>query len=386
MRIFLLMLFAGIISIPAKAQFRITAVPFIIENEGIRSYSLGNSLIAFKGDVGAHHLNPASINHKGLFNFGLMKNEDNFGESDWTNTWKNLYLGYTFGSFDVATSYKNFNSDFPNYYGTQQREINESLLNVSTSYSFENGIRAGFGLNYISSRLPSNEGISAQKYNSSKSFSVDFGIQYETIISVKESWSFIPKVGASLTDFGSPIRYTEEQSGDPLPMRLRLGSGFTLETNQKLLGMKAFGINTSLGFSKLMARNKVEVNNSSGINDSTYVPMKPLEALFNSWDTYEWFDGSVNRSVLREQIWTHAGLELNFLETLAVRFGYQDGGKPNASYNFSSLGFGVNLGYLQFDYAKIHYLEHRINEYRWQLIGRIPLNGKRPDSILNLLF
>lgn len=387
MKVILMVLLMLSSSTALFAQYRITAVNFILEPESIRSASLGNSLVAFEGYSGAHHLNPASLNHQNIPTLGFIRNEQQVA-SQWTITWMSLYAGQTFGAMDIAVSYRSINSDPPNFNSTQNSEINEFLGNVTTSYSFGSGFRAGFGLNYIHSKHPENESINGQPIEPGKSWSADIGVQYQKERPLGENWSMTPMFGTSLTDFGGAVSYSDDNPGDPLPMKLRLGSGLKVESNKRIRGMSALGVNASLGFSKLMARKELKVTNNNGFADSSYVPMKPFKALFSSWDTYTWFDGmGENRATLREQIWTHVGLEFNFLETLSFRFGYQDGGKPNVTYDLTSFGIGLNLGYLQFDYIQTAYTDRLYKEdSKWQLTGRIPLDGHRPNSILHELF
>ncbi len=64
----------------------------------------------------------------------------------------------------------------------------------------------------------------------------------------------------------------------------------------------------------------------------------------------------------------------------------------NRRNGFHTVGVGIDLYYLALDYAYIsdNYADDNYGNYfngsHWQLTGRIPLDGKTPDTILHHLF
>ncbi|SMO89663.1 PorV/PorQ family protein [Gracilimonas mengyeensis] len=388
MRVLSFCLLLGFIPFSVNAQYRTAGVSFISVQESIRSYALGNSTVAFTGSSAAHHLNPASLSHNRIPTVSFSRYTRKW-RSYSENIFTNVYAGYTIGPVDMAASLKHFRIKEEEIFGTLESKHKEYLVNFTASYNVGNGLRVGAGVNYIYSQLLRYSSIYASDFEPDKTFSFDLGIQYQKKATLSSSWHIIPAVGASLTDFGEAVSYNDDFAGDPLPMKLRLGTGIELISTKRTMGLNTFTGTLSLALSKPMVRREIQVSrNNDGTVDSSYVPMKPFKALFKSWDTYHWSNGQAQQSDLGEQIWSHVGLEGIFLETFAIRLGYQDAGQPDKGHSFRSIGGGINLGYLQFDYAYIHDIESgpNRNSNHWQFTARIPLDGHKPDSILHHLF
>ena len=389
MRLFSLVLMIFLIPDLAWTQYRITSVPVLTEPLNTRHYSTGNAMVSFVNSSGGNYINPATLEHNGLptINYFL----DTFG----TNhdvievRLQNFYSGASFGNFDIALSYLDLRSSFSEEAIVLSEPYRDNVIKITGAYIFKNGLRAGIGLNYLKSDIRNDQIYVDREYNPAKSVFFDLGIQYHKTYYYKdETWLLTPSYGLSLTNFGKAVSYYEGIS-DPLPTKLRLGTGLSVKYGQESFGLRPLEMNGSLAVSKFMVRNEMEIIENNGSTDTVYVAMNPFKALFRSWGNYKWSDGlDEQTATIGDQLIFHTGFEVIFYETLSLRFGYQKASEVNLPYTFQAGGFGINLGYLSFDYSKYFYPEGRINDKgsTWNLTARIPLDGKKPRSILNHIF
>jgi hypothetical protein len=373
---------------PSNAQYRITGLNFLLEPESILSSSLGHSTVAIKGWPGTHHINPAALHFGETPTFGFYRDQQKMRFGGQVNTFTHFFTGYGAKRFNITGALKHFKVEYSGETAEIITNREEYVANVSGSYTFSNNLSAGVGFNYIYSD-PGNFSFAEISNQPEKIISLDLGLHYESRLFTSAKWAGKWSSGWSLTDFGGPVSYNETVPGLPIPMKMNLGSGIQLQTRKQILGMHAFGSKLLLGFSKLMARQENKTEQVGQLPVEVNVPMKPLKALFKSWDRYTWFgpEGEIEANVI-QQIWTHTGLEFTLMETLSLRLGYQDGGKPNKVYDFTAIGFGVDLGYLNIDYVHQSLDSGNNNDKRsyWQFTAKIPIKEKRPRSILNYLF
>ncbi|MEO9885292.1 MAG: hypothetical protein ABJR05_06780 [Balneola sp.] len=216
---------------------------------------------------------------------------------------------------------------------------------------------------------------------------MDFNIKKK--FNQKKEWKFTPSFGLSLTDFGSLVKYSGQEEGDPLPMRFRTGMGLTTDFAHDWNGFQLFRGDVAFAISKFLIAIERDENGD-------FQRFGPFETLVKAWGSFEAVDPNTGRSKeysLGEQLIFHSGLELNFLESFSFRLGYQNGQELNSFYSIRSVGFGIDLYYIALDYVNsVQYdedyenIDTPINGEFLQVTGRIPLDGKSPKSLLRLLF
>lgn len=386
MRSLLIVLMVFLFSLEAIGQYTSVSVPILDEPMNSRNFALGNSLVSITHNSLGSYINPASIDHEGLPTLGYFFHENDGISGYFKYRTQNIYGGFSAGKFDVGVSYLDLRKIFDDDVIFVDEPFKENVLKLSTAYTFNNGLRAGIGLNYLKSDIGENQIYADREYRPATSFFVDLGLQYQMVYQKGEDWKLTPSFGASLTNFGQSVSYYDDEDTDPLPARLKIGTGLIAEHGEEIFGMKSVRILGSLAVSKLMVRQKKKAIENNGQSDTVYVAMNAFEALFRSWGTYTWHDGmNSHEASLGQQLMFHSGIEVVFLETLALRFGYQKASEVNFPYTVQTGGFGINLGYLAFDYTRFYYPEGRANErgYTWNITARIPLGEKKPKSILN---
>lgn len=370
----------------ALSQYRITSVPVLIEPLDTRYYSTGNAMVSFINSGGGNYINPATLDHNGIPTIKYFLDTFGTNQDVIEIRLQNFYTGASFGNFDISLSYLDLRSSFSEEAIVLSEPYKDNVIKITGAYKFKNGLRAGFGVNYLKSDIGNEQVYVDREYNPAKSVFFDLGIQYhKTYPSRDETWLLTPSYGLSLTNFGKAVSYYDGIS-DPLPTKLRMGTGMSVKYGQESFGLRPLEMNGSLAVSKFMVRNEMEMIETNGRTDSVYVAMNPFKALIRSWGNYKWNDGLEEQTAtIVDQLIFHTGFEVIFYETLSLRVGYQKASEVNMPYTFQAGGFGINLGYLSFDYSEYFYPDGRGNDRgsTWNLTVRIPLNDKKPRSILN---
>lgn len=374
----------------ALAQMSITGFPITHESFNMKSLALGQATVSLSGKYGDENINPAGIGMEG--NLQIRPN--------WNTYLHPLRLQLQ--NRGMSTNYSSGNSAIA--FSVHRVETGESITSVGTYYSanfnyntrdlyvigtyaynFQNGLRLGSSLNYMFSSQTTGSAISAQWREAVDTWSIDLGAQYQFSKINLNSGSLKPTLGVALTDIGNPVSYTVSDYNNPLPMTLRAGVGIKFMAHKKTFGQHLAQFSILQNVSKVMVRNKLK----SSENGVYYEAMNPLQALIQSWDDFDNYNGQKFETFkLIEQIWWHSGVEMKLLETFALRWGYQKAGKAEDDLSYYSLGLGLDLFYVNIDYTFIDNKEkgNYLEGHHWQLTGRIPLDGNKPDTILHELF
>ncbi|WP_185957323.1 PorV/PorQ family protein [Gracilimonas mengyeensis] len=365
-------------------------MPSLTMSTNIKTTSLANANVAAVGELSDVHINPAGIGMAHtveiipiLSSFGIN------GRMTGAN------LSTDVGRLAIALTARKMDTGGRVDVGFGQPQLlnyyvkNESILNGAVAYSITDKFRLGLGINYI--RNERKYFRSATEIHEGMSF--DFGLILEMEEFENNSVRLKPSFGFSLTDFGKGIRYNRYKTNDPLPTTLRLGASLDFETTNEIYDQKLIRISLLSGISKIIARQELK-ENSAG--DTVWTAMNPFKALFNSWDTFHWreaFFSQKGKAILAEQIWLQGAFEVKVLETFALRMGYEKAAKRENLLSKITFGAGIDLYYLNIDYAWLNYVnDYSAEDYSYelghhlQLTARIPLDGHKPDSILNHLF
>ena len=378
------------------AQFANTAFPLSTQNFDVKSLSLGTATVSLGDGYGSMFVNPAGIGSDGVMQFSP---DFNAFQHPYASAYKSYQLSGTYSSNKsmIGISTQGFRT------GGQLKTIQylenmnykfrntELITKVAYSRQLENNLKLGAALNYLYSGEAAGTMISAQKVEPIHAWSLDLGLQYE--FSRKFDIGTIkPSTGLALTNFGKGVNYFKgvdyynPDESYPLPTRLQAGVGLTFISSQKKNGHNFIEVRVLQNASKLMVRRESRVSDT----DSYYVAMNPFKALVKSWGSYNYFDGRINRTINpKQQIWWHSGVEVKFVEALAVRWGLRKTGEFEEDMSYQSIGLGIDLFYVVLDYGVVfdnpeygNFLEGS----QWQLTGRIPLDGYQPKTILPEIF
>lgn len=360
-------------------------------NTNVKSLSLGNAVTSLNGAYGDPQINPAGVELKEALQLSYTRNEFEVESTDriisatvgFSRSVISLSFRRVFGSElayperDLA-AYTRFNSH-ENYFG------------LSYSIFILSNLRVGAGVNYLTATEGSGSFVSQQKLTKEEALSFDLGIQYNYPIKINQRFILEPNIGISITDFGKGVNYYsfEEKYTDPLPGRMRFGSGLLIQTVERIKGKHFLGISITGDISKTLNRRERVVTDV----DIFYRAMNPFRELTETWTSYEYFDGQKYNTIsVKDQLWYHAGIEFQVLESFFLRWGTQKAPEYDEQFSYRSLGIGVDIYFLAFDYN--HILIKRGGRFRdtyysflagphWQITARFPFDGKSPKTILD---
>ncbi|RNC79594.1 MAG: hypothetical protein ED557_13800 [Balneola sp.] len=371
-------------------QLGLTAFPFTIHNSNVRSLSLGNATVSLQGIDGDYHVNPAGI---GVSNIVQVKGMyERFGRGE--HSIGLMGISYEVGRSSFGLSFRKLTQGGQILLEDRLRRIGrlageEHYISGVYNYRLSQGLRLGVGMNYMNANGSFSQAI-ATRLDKVEGFSFDIGAVYENSFKLNNRHILRTSFGFSLTDFGAGLEYHTNRSTDPLPTILKIGTGLAYESNREWKGFNLFDVSLMTNVSKLLSRKELRISGS----DTSFVALPPFRQLIESWEAYEFFNGQQNVSVgLKDQLWYHVGIEVTFLSALSLRFGFENAAEIEEDFSYRSFGLGIDLYYINFDYAYLHVIEEGAfnrGYYRhgnhWSIRGRIPLNGKSERTLLELIF
>lgn len=351
------------------AQVAITAVPFLQIEPDSRGAGMGNTGVAIADNAAALFWNPAGLA------FQKGSNQASITHSNWLANFNvdDLFYDYVvgkyyvegIGTFGAHLTYLNLGEQLQVGPGGPDEIIsrfNSYELALGGSYGFEVSKNLGIGtsLRLIYSSLASGvsgPGIAAQKVNPGTSVAVDLSFLYRTdpfsVGGRDARFSF----GTNLSNLGPGIQYTDNAQKDPLPTILRFGWAFDIELDDE--GINKITIANDI--SKVMARTKPKYSeNPDGSIDTARVASGPIEALFDSWNTFERNTGGGNfvEVGVLQQFMIGAGLEYWYHNQFALRGGYYYEDPYNGDREYITFGAGIRYSFIGVDFSYIKTLEN----------------------------
>lgn len=350
------------------AQVAITALPFLEINNNARSMGMGGATVALNYSSGGLHLNPATFGKNNMLEVYSPFNaesENGFFTTPWLPAFnvEDLYLQNPrviigFEKFSIGYQFTYINLGEQEFFDETNTLINTSnyyeyVHTLSFSMPVGKYFSFGFGLNDFKSSPARGVVINGNEVKAATGLTYDFGAHFEYPLNF-ELVRVTPLLGWSLTDFGYPIRYSPSTQEDPLPMIMRGGFGLQVTSNAKLLGLELLSLGIYGSLEKLMARKEEKTKTQNGQTIITYEPLGPGEALFRSWGPIERFNGQGTRTLnVWEQFRRQSGLEYTLLEIFSIRLGKYYEHPDNGNRVYDTIGFGINLKYFTFDYARL---------------------------------
>ena len=353
-----------------QAQVGITAMPFLQINTQARSMGMAGANVAMPHNQAGSNLNPAVIGSPGRLELstqfmGLSSNTDFRLGTRWLPNY-----GSDLSFYMPSVHYSTSNWSFAYQYAhidledrrtpaqdpsaTKTYSLYEFSHTLSAAYRWNNYFSTGIGINYVKSRPQVR--IREEGVISAKKLTFDFGLYGAYPYTFDDRLKITPSLGWSLTDFGSLVSYKDHYK-DPLPIMMRGGMGLRLEYLDTFPGLPVIGENSpiSIGlyrsYSKIMAR--LENYTPPEQDASSIEPMGPFKALFNSWDSYKYFNGQEVVSVSPgEQLMHHSGLEITLFDILSYRRGFFREDEHNGGRKYRTEGFGLHYKFISLDYVE----------------------------------
>lgn len=338
-----------------QAQVGITAVPFLQIEPDSRATGMGNTGVAVADNASAIFWNPAGLAFQN-------QNQLSVTHANWLPAFNaDLFYDYLVGTYHVDgigtigghITFLNLGEQIrTDETGLELGRFNSFEISAGLSYGFRisENFSLGTGLRYIYSSLADGS-VSGQEISPGSSVGLDLAALYKTNPFQVGSRQATFNAGFNLSNIGPGIQYTDNAQKDPLPTVMRLGWAYTMDID-------ANGINTltlSNDISKIMARNE---NVGTDPDSPEYETMGVIEALFNSWGSYERFNGSETVNVsLGQQLMYGFGLEYWYDDLFALRSGYYYEHPENGNREFITLGAGLRYNIFGVDFSYIYTLE-----------------------------
>ena len=331
-----------------------TAVPFLMIAPDARAGAMGDAGVATSPDANASHWNIAKL--------AFIKNDIGFSLSytPWLGKIINdMSLTYLSGYYkinreqSVAFSMNYFDLgdiQFTDEIGNDLQNFNPREFAFAGSYSrlLADNMSIGVTLKYILSNLTGNVFSASGDAQAGQSIAADIGWYWNKDIGQRSNLA----LGATITDIGNKITYSNDEQKDFIPTTLRLGSAYKL-------GLDPYNtITFAFDFSKLMvptppvyqtdANGNVVFNqNGDPIISRGKDPDRPLlSGMFGSFA-----DAPDGASEEFKEVMISSGVEYWYKELFAVRGGYFWEHYDKGDRKFFTMGVGLRYNVFGIDFA-----------------------------------
>lgn len=311
-----------------------TAVPFLSISPDARHAALGDAGVASSPDANSAYWNVAKLV------FIDKKYGGTISYTPWLGKIVNdMSVSYLSGFYKitneqaVALSIKYFDMGDISFRDANNQALGdfnprEFAFDASYSRMLSKELSVGIAGRYIYSNLTGAfSGIDAKPGHA---VAADIGVYYTKPIENARNSTL--SLGATITNIGSKISYTDSQNEDFLPVNLRLGGAFTTQLDPY----------NSLTF--LLDFNKLMVPSPNAGRDTVSL----LSGMFGSFT-----DAPGGAKEEFQEIMTSVGLEYWYNETFAARLGYFNEAKNKGNRKYMTIGlgfrknkFGIDVAYL----------------------------------------
>lgn len=355
-----------------------TAVPFLTITPDARAAGMGDIGVATTPDANGVHWNPGKMAF-------IEKNAGlSLGAAPWLkrlvpDIWFYYLSGYAKvgdkGRGTVAGSLRYFslgNIQFTDEFGNPQGSDEPKEFAFDLSYSLQLSKKFSFGIatRYINSRLVSQRATNVD-IRPGQAVAGDIGAYYKDDIKISGR-KYKYALGASITNMGSKITYTNEANRDFIPINLRLGTYWETEIDEH--NKIGFGID----FNKLMVPTPqpIYLQNGSGedsvFNDGsrqvvgwTTSDAPVVSGMFSSFG-----DAPGGFKEEMKEFITNIGMEYWYEDNFAIRAGYFNEAATKGGRKYLTLGAGIHYNVFGLD---ISYLMPFKNQHPLQNTIRFTL-------------
>ncbi|HEX7017134.1 MAG TPA: type IX secretion system outer membrane channel protein PorV [Cyclobacteriaceae bacterium] len=347
-----------------KTKAITTAVPFLLITPDARHAGLGETGVASSPDANASYWNPAKLVFIPTDYGGSLSYTPWLGKiiNDMSISFLTGYYKITQEqAISVGLKYFDLGDIFFTENGIDGTNFNPREFSFDLTYSRKLTEELSLGLTgrYIHSNLTgafSSGGVDARP---GKSVAADIGIYYTS--EIQNSRGSILSLGASITNIGAKITYSDNNNKDFLPTNLRLGTAFTT----------ALDGHNSVTF--LLDFNKLLVPTID--KDQTL-----LRGMFSSFT-----DAPGGFSEEMHEITTSMGVEYWYEHVFAARLGYflEAADKGNRKYltlgaGFRRKSFGFDIAYL----VPTNKREHPLAEtLRFTILFELQKSASQQESV-----
>lgn len=339
----------------AYSQVGITAVPFLQIEPDSRSTGMGNTGVAIADNASAIFWNPAGLAFQN-------QNQVSLTHANWLPAFNaDLFYDYLVGTYHIDgigtigghLTFLNLGEQTrTDETGLELGRFNSFEISAGLSYGLKlsETFALGTGIRYIYSSLADGS-VSGQDISPGSSVGVDVAALYKSNAFQVGSREAKINAGMNISNIGPGIQYTDNAQRDPLPTMFRAGWAYTMDLDSNGLNTITF----SNDVSKIMARSQ-RVN--SDPDSPEFETMGVFEALFNSWGSFERFNGTENVTVsLAQQLMFGFGLEYWYDNLFALRGGYYYENPENGNREFITLGAGLRYNIFGVDFSYLYTLE-----------------------------
>jgi len=332
-----------------------TGVPFLTISPDARSGALGDVGVASSPDANSIHWNPAK------YAFIDQDISLNVSYIPWLrNLVKDINFQNLSGSYKlnnnqaIAASLMYFSLgsiDFTNEFGdiiVPGYKPNEFSFSVAYALKLSKNISGGLALRYVHSNLtggvPAGGTGSATKPGNAVAGDISMYYTKETKLENKTGqFSF----GLNISNLGNKISYSDDAFYDDfLPANLRLGVSYKLNLDEYNSITAMFDINKLLvPTPQLIVKDSTgTVVDTLGLSDDVSVPVGVFQSFYDA-------PGGFSEEI--HEIMYSVGLEYWYINQFAIRAGYFDEHGTKGNRKYFTMGIGVKLNVLNFDFAYV---------------------------------
>ncbi len=322
-----------------------TAVPFLTITPDSRAGGMGDAGVATTPDINSQHWNAAKyafINGSG----GIA-----LSYSPWLrNLVNDINLTYLAGYLridrlqTVSMSLRYFslgNIVFTDDWGNTTRNFNPNEFAVDAAYAraFSDEISSAIAFRFIYSDLTGGTGADGTDTKPGTSFAADISTYYHRDITISDK-NGDAAFGVNISNIGTKMSYTPNQSPDFIPINLRVGGsmGINLDKFNK--------INLAVDFNKLLVPTPPRYDTSgtiiAGMDPNVSVPVGMLHSFYDAPGGF--------REELHEFTYS-IGVEYWYNKLLALRGGYFHEYVTKGNRKYFTMGLGLRLNVFAVDFS-----------------------------------
>jgi hypothetical protein len=359
-----------------------TAVPFLTIAPDARAAAMGDVGVATSADANSMYWNIAKLafieNDMGFslsYSRWLAKIIDDMSIANLSGYFKinkEQTVGLAMSYFDLGQI------QFTDWDGNDLQDFRPREFALAGSYSrlLSDEMSVGVTLKYIHSNLTGNVYTSTNDSQAGVSLAADVGWYWNKDIMAFGKNSNIA-LGATITNIGAKLTYSNDEQNEFIPTNLRLGSAWKLEVDP----FNSFTF--ALDFNKLMVPTPPvyeydETGQITGIARGKDPDRALLSGMFGSFT-----DAPDGFSEELQEVMIATGIEYWYKDIFAARGGYfhEHTNKGNRKYFTLGLGMRYNVFGIDFAYLVPTQNEHPLAEtLRFSLLFNFD-NSKGEDSI-----